>query len=234
MMPTLSYLERRGELENYFDRTAVDAWTKLTSDAPLGRIRKVVRAGRTEMRETLLSWLPADLTGRRILDAGCGTGALAVEMARRGADVVAIDLSPTLVDLARERATGDAAPGDVKFEVGDMLHPRLGRFDHIVSMDSLIHYTAPDMVEALVRLALRVDQSLIFTYAPSTPLLAMKHAVGRAFPRSDRAPAIEPVRTKALVSLIEDDPRLARLSAERTRRIANTFYISQALELVRI
>jgi magnesium-protoporphyrin O-methyltransferase len=234
MMPTLSYLERRGEIENYFDRTAVDAWTKLTSDAPLGRIRKLVRAGRTEMRETLLSWLPADLTGRRILDAGCGTGALAVEMARRGADVVAIDLSPTLVDLARERAIEEAAPGDVKFEVGDMLHPRLGRFDHIVSMDSLIHYTARDMVEALVRLALRADQSLIFTYAPSTPLLAMKHALGRVFPRSDRAPAIEPVRTKALVSLIENDPRLDKLSAERTRRIANTFYISQALELVRI
>jgi magnesium-protoporphyrin O-methyltransferase len=234
MMPTLSYLERRGEIENYFDRTAVEAWTKLTSDAPLGRIRKLVRAGRTEMRETLLSWLPADLTGRRILDAGCGTGALAVEMARRGADVVAIDLSPTLVDLARERATGDAAPGSVTFEVGDMLHPRLGRFDHIVSMDSLIHYKANDMVESLVRLALRVDHSVLFTFAPRTPMLAIKHAVGRAFPRSDRAPAIEPVSTKTLVSLIESDPRLAKLSAERTLRIANTFYISQALELVRI
>jgi magnesium-protoporphyrin O-methyltransferase len=234
MMPTLSYLERRGELENYFDRTAVDAWTKLTSDAPLGRIRKLVRAGRTEMRETLLSWLPADLTGRRILDAGCGTGALSVEMARRGAEVIAIDLSPTLVDLARERATGDAAPGSIKFEVGDMLHPRLGRFDHIVSMDSLIHYKAHDMVESLVRLALRADQSLLFTYAPRTPLLAVKHAVGRAFPRGDRAPAIEPVRTKTLVALMESDPRLAMMSAARTRRIANTFYISQAMELVRV
>jgi magnesium-protoporphyrin O-methyltransferase len=115
MMPTLSYLERRGELETYFDRTAVDAWKKLTSDAPLGRIRKLVRAGRDEMRSTILSWLPADLHGRRILDAGCGTGALAIEMAKRGADVVAIDLSQSLVEMARERIAG-AAPGRVTFE----------------------------------------------------------------------------------------------------------------------
>ena len=52
------------------------------------------------MRDTLLSWLPADLHGRRILDAGCGTGALAVELARRGADVVAVDLAATLLAQA--------------------------------------------------------------------------------------------------------------------------------------
>ena len=102
-MQTATYQRTRGQLETYFDRTAADAWARLTSDAPLGRIRTSVRAGRDRMRETLLGWLPADLHGVRVLDAGCGTGALAVEAARRGAQVVAIDLSPTLVDLARER-----------------------------------------------------------------------------------------------------------------------------------
>ncbi len=94
---TAGYAARRGELKTYFDRTAADAWSKLTSDAPVSRIRATVRAGRDAMRAQLLSWLPADLSGRRVLDAGCGTGAFAVELARRGADVVAIDLSPTLV-----------------------------------------------------------------------------------------------------------------------------------------
>jgi len=91
-MPTLTYEQRRGQLETYFDRTAVDAWSRLTSDAPVGRIRATVRAGRNQMRNVLLDWLPADLSGRRLLDAGCGTGALAIEAARRGAQVIAIDL----------------------------------------------------------------------------------------------------------------------------------------------
>ena len=103
-MNSSTYTTRRGEIEHYFDRTAVAAWEKLTSDAPVGRIRATVRAGRDRMRGTLLGWLPADLRGARVLDAGCGTGALAIEAARRGAEVVAIDLSPTLVQLARERA----------------------------------------------------------------------------------------------------------------------------------
>ena len=47
--------ERRGEIETYFDRTAVEAWARLTSDAPVGRIRATVRAGRDRMRATLLS-----------------------------------------------------------------------------------------------------------------------------------------------------------------------------------
>ena len=82
-MTQLSYQIRRGEIETYFDRTAAQAWARLTSDAPVGRIRATVRAGRDRMRSTLLSWLPADLRGTRLLDAGCGTGALAVEAARR-------------------------------------------------------------------------------------------------------------------------------------------------------
>ena len=41
-----SYLEKRGQLEQYFDRTAFDAWAKLTSTAPVSGIRKTVRAGR--------------------------------------------------------------------------------------------------------------------------------------------------------------------------------------------
>ena len=49
-MPTITYQERRGQLQTYFDRTAVDAWARLTSTAPVSKIRATVRAGRDEMR----------------------------------------------------------------------------------------------------------------------------------------------------------------------------------------
>ncbi len=230
---TLSYRERRGQLETYFDRTAVEAWTRLTSDAPVGSIRATVRAGRDRMRAILLSWLPEDLRGARLLDAGCGTGALAVEAARRGADVVAIDLSATLVRLARERLPRDLGHGRVDFRVGDMLDPELGRFDHVVGMDSLIHYDAPDMVRMMAGLAARADRSVITTFAPRTPMLSAMHAVGRLFPRGDRAPAIAPVAETALRHRIASEPKLAAWHPARTERIAGGFYISQAFELVR-
>jgi magnesium-protoporphyrin O-methyltransferase len=231
-MSNFSYLERRGELKTYFDRTAVEAWARLTTDAPVSGIRATVRAGRDEMRSTLLGWLPQDLTGRRILDAGCGTGALAVELARRGADVTAIDLSPTLVDLARERTPRDLA-GSITYRSGDMLDAALGSFDHVVGMDSLIHYAARDTVGALSRLADRTQRSVLFTYAPRTPLLMVMHTVGLAFPRSDRAPAIVPVSEGHLHHLILDEGRLWDWNPARSQRISRGFYKSHAQELVR-
>jgi magnesium-protoporphyrin O-methyltransferase len=237
-MTRITYDQRRGEIETYFDRTAVQAWARLTSDAPVGRIRATVRAGRDQMRATLLGWLPQDLHGVRLLDAGCGTGALAVEAALRGATVMAIDLSPTLVDLARQRLPRELAdgrgPGSITFRSGDMLDPALGDFDYVVGMDSLIHYEAPDAVRVLAGLARRTHHALLFTYAPSNPMLAAMRGVGKLFPRGDRAPSIVPVRGERLVRLIDREPMLGGFAPARTQRIRSGFYTSQAMELVRL
>jgi magnesium-protoporphyrin O-methyltransferase len=232
-MPTASFQSRRGELLHYFDRTALKAWERLTSDAPVSGIRATVRAGRDAMRATLLAWLPQDLTGRRLLDAGCGTGALAVEAAKRGAEVVAVDISPGLIALARERIGQVAGAGRVTFLVGDLSDPALGRFDHVVAMDSLIHYRPEDTARVLAGLAPRVDGSLLFTFAPRTALLTAMHTVGRVFPRGDRAPAIVPVAEAHLRRLIAADRALDGVTPARTHRVASGFYTSQALELVR-
>jgi magnesium-protoporphyrin O-methyltransferase len=232
-MTATSYQLRRGQIETYFDRTAAEAWKRLTSDAPVGRIRATVRAGRDEMRATLLSWLPSDMRGLRLLDAGCGTGVLSVEAARRGAHVVAIDLSPTLVQHAQGNLPDDLGAGSIEFHSGDMLADDLGIFDHVVAMDSLIHYRAADSVQALTRLSARTKRSIVFTFAPKTPPLAVMHAVGRLFPRGDRAPAIEPVGEKTLARLLHREDGLTDWHAGRTRRVASGFYKSQALELTR-
>lgn len=231
-MQSSTYQERRGELETYFDRTAVDAWKKLTSDAPVGKIRATVRAGRDAMRNTLLGWLPEDLRGARLLDAGCGTGALAVEAAKRGADVLAIDLSPTLVDLAEQRKPKDLGAGQIEFRSGDMLDSAAGRFDYVIAMDSLIHYETNDVVDVLSRLVERTNTAVLFTFAPKTPALTLMHTVGRLFPKGDRAPAIEPIAAETLHGAIADAPDLSSWRCERTHKIASGFYTSQAQEIV--
>ena len=71
--------------------------------------------------------------------------------APRGAQVVAIDLSPTLVGSgARARAARPWATAASNSSSATCSIPPLGRFDHVVAMDSLIHYRAEDIIGALV------------------------------------------------------------------------------------
>jgi len=220
---------KRAKLETYFDRTALDAWAAMTSDAPVSRIRATVRAGRDEMRGTLLSWLPQDLTGRRILDAGCGTGMLAIEAARRGAEVVGIDVSPQLIEIGKQRLPEDVRQR-INLFAGDMLDPVHGQFDHIVSMDVLIHYESDQIAAATARLAERAHHSLLFTFAPGTPLLRTARAIGQLFPKSDRSPSIIPVAHDLLKSRLSRSLPQAKLG--RDQRVSRGFYTSHAQEVV--
>jgi len=232
MVTSSTYESRRGEVETYFDKVAAGNWSALTSDAPVSGIRATVRAGRDRMRAMLLDWLPADLSGQRILDAGCGTGQFAIEAARRGASIVAVDLSPSLIGVARERA---APAGAIEFVAGDLLDPAFGTFDHVVSMDALIHY-APDVAAGmLAQLGARTGSRMVFTFVPRTPALSVMFAVGRCLPRAtnDRAPSVSLVSPAALQRIVAAEPGLEGWDVGRSERVSSGFYISQALELVR-
>ncbi len=228
--PPTQYDAQREKLAAYFDGTARKAWIDLTSEAKVSGIRATVRAGREEMRNTLLRWLPADMRRQYLLDAGCGTGALSIDAACRGAEVTAIDVAGGLVDIARKRADSFHGHGRIHWKVGDMLDPALGNFDHMVAMDSLIHYQPEDIVETLRHLAPRCRKSMLFTFAPYTPLLGTMHKVGKLFPRSDRSPAIVPVAEDELRQRLA---RLAEWRVGRSHRVSSGFYTSHAFELVR-
>ena len=226
------YQTRRAELQTYFDETASVTWQKLTSNAPVSGIRATVRAGREAMHNEVLSWLPQDMTGLRILDAGCGTGTFALEAARRGATVVAIDIARSLVETAAERISDPAIRSRITLHIGDMTRADLGSFDHMLAMDSIIHYDARDMAAMVAKILPRIRRSAIFTYAPQTPLLSTMHFVGKFFPRSDSAPAIVPVSGGRLMDLLAAETNDA-WRCSRKHRVNSTFYISEAREVVR-
>lgn len=222
---------QREKLTTYFDSTARKAWIDLTSDVKVSGIRATVRAGRDAMRDVLLNWLPHDLRRTRVFDAGCGTGALSVLAARRGAEVVAVDVAGGLVAIAKERQPSYLGHGRIDWRVGDMLDPAHGSFDHVVAMDSLIHYRPEDIATTIAALAERCNHSIVFTFAPATPLLRAMHTAGLLFPRKDRAPAIVPVSKPHLVRLLGE--ALPDWTVVRSERISSGFYISNAIELVR-
>ncbi|MGR3504339.1 MAG: magnesium protoporphyrin IX methyltransferase [Paracoccaceae bacterium] len=220
----MSYDRTLSRVETYFDKTATRTWERLTSDAPVSRIRETVRRGRDGMRARMLAQLPEDLRGARVLDAGCGAGQMTTELAARGADVVAVDISPSLVDIARKRLPVDLA-GRVTFASGDMLADKLGRFDHVMAMDSLIYYNDADIRNALETLANRTSGSVVFTVAPRTTLLMGMWYAGKLFPRSDRSPVMIPHSPATLAHGLRGAGRIRDLG-----RISSGFYISQALE----
>jgi len=217
-----AYGETRDRVETYFDRTATQTWERLTSHEKVSRIRETVRKGRDRMRALMLSRLPTDLRGARVLDAGCGTGAMAQELAPRGAQVTAVDISPQLIDIAKRRLH-PALTDQVDFLAGDMSDPALGRFDFVMAMDSLIYYRTPDIAAALGKLAQRTSGHITFTVAPRTPFLMTFFTIGKAFPRADRSPTMIPQDWRAIA-------RHTRGGIARIDRVSRGFYISECLE----
>jgi SAM-dependent methyltransferase len=127
--------------------------------------REMWRAGSYEIvgdwfRDASTSVLDGiDLDGRRLLDVASGTGAVAIEAARRGAAVVGVDLTPELLAVARRRAANAGVDVDVEFVHDDFDHftradDVAGAFDVVTSSFGVIF--APDppaTARSLVRVA---------------------------------------------------------------------------------
>ena len=82
-----------------------------------------------------------------VLDAGCGTGRVAIELARRGVDVVGVDVDASMLATARSRAPS------LRFEQGDLTNPHLDlgrRFDLVVMAGNVPLFTPPGTEAALV------------------------------------------------------------------------------------
>src|SRR5436309_10187171 len=82
--------------------------------------------------DAITSWLieRGVRPGASVLDAGCGTGRYAVELARRGYRVHGMDASPEQIAEAR-RVLGDISPG-LSLSIGDISELRASRYDAIL------------------------------------------------------------------------------------------------------
>ncbi len=74
----------------------------------------------------------------RVLDAGCGTGRVAIELAHRGCSTVGVDLDPSMLDEARSKAP------ELDWRLEDLGHVRLGRgVDAVVLAGNVMLFLAP-------------------------------------------------------------------------------------------
>ena len=94
----------------------------------------------------------AGLAGRRVLDVGCGGGLLAEGMARRGARVTGIDLSPAALEVARLHALESGVTVEYReMAAEDLAEAERGAFDLVTCLEMLEH--VPDPVRAVRSLA---------------------------------------------------------------------------------
>ena len=220
-----TYLAKRARLENYFNEVSSDAWDKLTSNEPVSYVRQLVREGREKMQEAIMGKLPHDLTGARILDAGCGTGVLSRMLDERGAEVVSVDISDKLIEVAKNRSRSHRR---IEYFAGDMKEKSFGNFDYIIAMDSLIHYSTEDVMSSIAEFSKRTNNSVLFTVIPSTFALRTKLRLGKYFPKSERSPEVVPIGWGQLHQL--EDLKM-NASLEKIKRIKRFFYVSEAWEL---
>lgn len=119
------------------------------------RLSRVYDLGWGEFAERYLSLIAQllnerDIKQTRILDIACGTGILAIALARQGYFVCGIDISPEMVTIAKAKSSGMA---NVSFDVEDMtrFHVR-GKFDLITcTFDSLNYLLDINDVRAMFR-----------------------------------------------------------------------------------
>ena len=198
----------------------------------MSRIRATVRAGRDRMRQAILDMLPLNLAGRRVLDAGCGTGALALALAR------------TRRAGSRHRPLPDAGRSGAYPSCRARVR-RGRRVPHWRHDGSCAWAVRPCRRDGLSD-PLRVRRHRAGALCPRRSNASLHGVHFRAaharvgadaydrphISRSDRAPSIAPVAEMQLRMRMAAEAKLHRWCVGRDARIAHGFYTSHAMELV--
>ena len=104
--------------------------------------------------------------GQRVLDVACGTGVVAVTAARMGAQVSGLDLTPELLERAREN--GRIAGVDIEWHQGDVeqLPFADGTYDMVLSQFGHIFAPRPDVATAEMLRVLKPGGTIAFSTWP--------------------------------------------------------------------
>jgi SAM-dependent methyltransferase len=132
------------------------------------------------------------LSGERVIDIGCGAGALSIAAAKSGASVTGVDISEPLVRIARERAASRSA--SAQFEVADASEWRPStQADLVISRFGVMFFAEPAAAFANIRVGIKPGGRLAFAcWQPLAENDWASAPVAVALPFLDTPPAPPP------------------------------------------
>ncbi|AAP99239.1 MULTISPECIES: magnesium protoporphyrin IX methyltransferase [Prochlorococcus] len=223
----------KAEVATYFNGTGFERWNRIYSKSDeVNKVQKNIRIGHQKTVDDVLTWIKeiGEISDMSFCDAGCGVGSLCLPLVALGAgSVSASDISEAMVEETQRRAKiGGLDLNRLNFKISD-LESLNGSFDTVICLDVFIHYpqkAAEEMVHHLCGLS---KKSLIVSFAPYTPLLALLKTIGQFFPGPSKTTRAYILREKGIINAA----RACGFEVKRRKLNQAPFYFSQLIEFVK-
>jgi len=226
----ISPSEIGGRVRKYFETSGFSRWTAIYGQGEIPPIWKVIRDGHQKALDAVLDFTAKD-SAHTALDAGCGTGNLAIALANRDYEVDAFDVSAPMIHFAKYINAGRTKGHAPNFMVGDIaaLAGNRKSYDLVCCLDVLFHYPIEEVTTMLTQLANLSNNKVVGSFAVRTPFNDFWMKVGTRFHAKNRM-------TKLFMfsyDQIEQIMYRAGYKMMRTKRVKFFFYDSFVFEAVR-
>jgi ubiquinone/menaquinone biosynthesis C-methylase UbiE len=120
--------------------------------------------------------LMGEVAGKKLLDAGCGFGCYSIYCARQGAEVTAVDISPTMIELAKKEAAEAGVQIDfMASDAAQLVDIPDGHFDMAISSIAA-SFNMPVFIQEMARV---LRPGGVFCFSDVHPALGSSRTVGR-------------------------------------------------------
>ncbi len=199
----------KSEVREYFNGTGFDRWNRIYSKSEdVNTVQKNIRKGHQKTVDDVVQWIKGDdqISKKSFCDVGCGVGSLTLPLLSMGIKNIQVsDISMSMIEETKKRIKDNGFnTKNIKFKTCD-LENLDGSYDFVICLDVFIHYpqsVAEEMVRHLCRLS---NGTLIVSFAPYTPFLAILKNIGKMFPGPSKTTRAYTLREKGIIGVAKEE-----------------------------